>query len=91
MLRYIVCVKYCTMNNDQRHVEGVEASGAYFNVLMAMYVKGVKSGVCGFYTTLYTDYSVLCIQGPSPLQEGRLPASCVVSLVAHQSKEAASF
>ena len=45
VLRYIVCVKYCTMNNDQRFVEGVEASGTYFNVLIAMYVKGVKSGV----------------------------------------------
>ena len=67
-----------------------------------MYVKGVKSGVCGFYTTLYTECrfngthikgieSVLCIQDPLPLREGRLPASCPVSLAVHQSKEAASF
>ena len=42
------------------------------NALNAMYVKGVKSGVCSFYATLYTEYrfnvkgvkSVLCIQGP---------------------------
>ena len=91
VLRYIVCVICCTMNNNQTHVEGVEASGTYFNVLIAIYVKCVKSGVCGFYTTLYTEHSVLFIQDPLPLQEGRLPASCSVGLVVHQSKEAASF
>ena len=43
----------------------------------AIYVKGVKSGVCIFYTTLYIEYrfngthiegvkSVLCIQSPPP-------------------------
>ena len=50
------------------------------NALNAKYVEGVKSGVCDFYATLYTEYrfnvevvkSVLCIQGPSPLQKGRL-------------------
>ena len=43
------------------------------NALNTMYVKGVESGVCCFYTTLYTECrfnfkgvkSVLCIQGPS--------------------------
>ena len=40
----------------------------------AMYVGGVESGVCGFYTTLHTEYSLLmsevskvillCIQWP---------------------------
>ena len=50
------------------------------NALNAVYVKGVESGICGFYTTLYTKYrfnvkgvkSVLCIKGPTLLQEGRL-------------------
>ena len=50
------------------------------NALNAMYVKGIKSGVCSFYTTLYTEYRFnvkgvrreLCIQGLSLLQEGRL-------------------
>ena len=52
-----------------------------------MYVEDVKDGVCGFYATLHTEYCylshscrrrrryysiVLCIQGPSPLQGGRL-------------------
>ena len=48
-----------------------------------MYVKGVKSGVCGFYTTLYTEYrfngthvegvkSVLCIQSPPPGEKAAL-------------------
>ena len=26
----------------------------------AMYVEGVKSGVCGFYTTLHTEYCYSC-------------------------------
>ena len=26
----------------------------------AMYVRGVKSGVCGFYTTLHTEYCYSC-------------------------------
>ena len=26
----------------------------------AMYVGGVESGVCGFYTTLHTEYCYLC-------------------------------
>ena len=48
----------CTMNNWSK----------------AMYVRGIKSGVCGFYTTLHTEYCyscqrcqrciVLCIQWP---------------------------
>ena len=47
----------------------------------AMYVGGVESGVCGFYTILHTEYcyscrrcrkvNVLCIQGPSPLPGGK--------------------
>ena len=47
-----------------------------------MYVGGVESGVCGFYTTLQnrvlllmsevSKVNVLCIQGPSPIQGGRL-------------------
>ena len=68
----------------------------------AMYVEGVESGNCGFYTTLHSEYrfngthvegvkSVLCTQGPSPLQEGRLPTSHPVGLAVHQSEEAASF
>ena len=43
------------MNNDQRHVKGVKASGTNFNVLFAMYVKCFKGGVCSFYVTLYTN------------------------------------
>ena len=49
---------YCTMNNWSN----------------AMYVRGVESGVCGFHTTLHTEYCyscqrcqrciVLCIQWP---------------------------
>ena len=27
-----------------------------FNALNAMYVKDIEDGVCGFYTTLYTEY-----------------------------------
>ena len=43
----------------------------------AMYVGGVESGVCGFYTVLLlmsevSKVNVLCVQGPSPLQGGRL-------------------
>ena len=74
-------ILYCTMNKGSN----------------ALYVKGVESGICVFYTTLYTEYrfngthaedvkSVLCIQGPSPLQEGRLPASHPVGLAVHQSE-----
>ena len=58
-----------------------------------MYVGGVKSGVCGFYTTLLlmlevskvSKVNVLCIQGPFPLQEGRLFiwAFCPVGLAVH--------
>ena len=48
----------------------------------AMYVGGVESGVCGFYTTLHTEYCYSCqrcrrllysvYSGLSPCQEGRL-------------------
>ena len=48
----------------------------------AMYVGGVKSGVCGFYTTLHTEYCysyrrciVLCIQWP--LAPARREGYCV--------------
>ena len=58
-----------------------------FNALNAMYVEDIEDGVCGFYATLHTEYyysfcysrqrcqilcTVLCIQGPSLLQERRL-------------------
>ena len=57
-----------------------------FNALNAMYVEDIEDGVCSFNTTLHTEYcyscqrcwrcqilcTVLCIQGPSLLQEGRL-------------------
>ena len=52
-----------------------------------MYVDTVNTGVCDFYTTLYTVYSILCIQGLLPLQEGRLiVAISPVGLVVHQSE-----
>ena len=41
---------------DQKNVKGVEASGTDFNALIAMYVKGVESGVRGFYATLHTEH-----------------------------------
>ena len=47
----------------------------------AMYVGGVKSGVCGFYTTLHTEYCYSCwrcqrllysvYSGLSPLPGGK--------------------
>ena len=59
-----------------------------FKALSAMYVEDLEDGVCSFYATLHTEYCysshsclkmskmpntiVLCIQGPSPLQGGRL-------------------
>ena len=53
------------------YVEGVKDSLLIVShPLNAMYVKRCqkkeKTGVCGFYTTLYTEYSVLCIQAPHP-------------------------
>ena len=68
-----------------------------------MYVRGVESGVCDFYTTLHrvlllmlevSKVNVLCIQGPSPLQGGRLfiwafrPVGLAVH---HQSVRGGSF
>ena len=51
----------------------------------AMYVGGVKSGVCGFYTTLHTEYCYSCqrcrrllysvYSGLSPLLGGK--AICI--------------
>ena len=50
----------------------------------AMYVEGVESGVCGFYTTLHTEYCYSCWRcqrllyytlytvASRPCQEGRL-------------------
>ena len=48
----------------------------------ATYVGGVKSGVCGFYTTLHTEYCYSCqrcqrllysvYSGLSPLPEGKV-------------------
>ena len=73
---------------DQRHVGGVE--GVKHCTLIpikdqkAIYVGGVESGVCGFCTTLHTEYCYSC-QGcqrllyctlytvaSHPCQEGRL-------------------
>ena len=34
---------------------GLLASGTDFNALIAMFVEGVKSGICSFYATLYTQ------------------------------------
>ena len=55
-----------------------------------MYVDRVNAGVYGFYTTMYTVYNVLCIQGLSPLQEGRLIVTInPIGLVVNQAEEAA--
>ena len=62
------------------------------NALNAMYVDTVDTDDCGYYTILYTVYTVLCIQGLSPLKEGRLIVAIhPVGLVVHQSKKAAVF
>ena len=47
-----------------------------FNALNAMYVKDVKNSVCGFYTTLHTEYcysshSILCNLYTGPLAPAR--------------------
>ena len=67
----------------------------------AMYVGGVESGVCGFYTTLHTEYCYSCrrcqsllysvYSGLSPLPRGKaIWAFCLGGLaVCHWSKEAA--
>ena len=62
-----------------------------FNALNGMYVGDIEDGVCGFYATLYAEYrfmskmsKILCIQWPSPRQEGRLVvAVCPVGLAVH--------
>ena len=69
-----------------------------------MYVKDIEDGVCSFYATLHTEYcyscqrcqilcTVLCIQGPSLFQEGRLfekPSVLWISqFTTSQSEEAA--
>ena len=53
-----------------------------FNALNALYVRDVRDGVCGFYTTPYAEYRFhvkdvedtlySVYSGPSPHQEGRL-------------------
>ena len=56
-----------------------------------MYIKGVESSVCNFYSTLYTVMvhisKVLKVypvyRGPSPLQDGRLEAFHLADLVVH--------
>ena len=47
-----------------------------FNALNAMYVKDVEDRVCGFYTTLHTEYcysshSILCNLHTGPLTPAR--------------------
>ena len=59
------------------------------NVLDAMKVDAVNTGVCGFYATLYVDYSEPCIQSSSPLQDGK-PVQPPILWV-HQSMEADLF
>ena len=72
------------------YVNTVDTGIKAHNALNAMYVDTVNTGVCDFYTTLYTVYSVLCIQGLLPFQEGRLiVAISPVGLVVHQSEGAA--
>ena len=48
----------------KEHVRGVEGV-KHCTVIpikdqKAMYVRGVESGVCGFYTTLHTEYCYSC-------------------------------
>ena len=53
-----------------------------FNALNCIFVRDVRDGVCGFYTTLYAEYRFhvgdvedtlySVYSGPSPHQEGRL-------------------
>ena len=86
--RYIACVKYCTMNNNQRHVKGVKASSTDFNLLcMFKVLKWYLWLLCN------TVYRVQCTQHTEPLalQKGRLPAPHPMDLALHQSEEAVSF
>ena len=73
---------------DQRHVRGVKGVKHCTQIPIkdqkAMYVGGVESGVCGFYTTLHTEYCYSCRRcqrllyctlytvASHPCQEGRL-------------------
>ena len=55
------CLKYCTINKRCLRCETLYCTTNKGS--KTMYVRGVKSGVCGFYTTVYTEYSYSCQRG----------------------------
>ena len=46
--------------------------GTDFNALNAMYVEDIGDGVCGFYTTLYAEYTLYTVAPRPARREGSL-------------------
>ena len=58
-LQLNTCVKYCTKDQRNGMSKMLEIHCTDFNALNAMYVEDVGDGVCGFYATLYAEYSFM--------------------------------
>ena len=65
---------------DQRACWRCQRCETLYCKIIVLYVRGVKSGVCGFYTTLHTEYCCSCwrcqrlysvYSGLSPLPGGK--------------------
>ena len=66
--------------------------GTDFNALNAMYVEDVGDGVCGFYATLYAEYTLYTVAPRPARREGSLLAVRPVGLaVHHQAVRGGSF
>ena len=65
--------------------------GTDFNALNAMYVEDVGDGVCGFYATLYAEYTLYTVAPRPARREGSLQPSVlwVQRFTTKQSEEAA--
>ena len=57
--------------------------------LNAIYIDTVETGVCGFYTTLYTVYSTLYTRPLTPPKRKACTAFHLMGLAVHQSEKAA--
>ena len=70
--KYIAIKYMCRIlykRSKECNVEGVEDTRYRFQCINAMYVEDVGDGVCGFYATLYAEYTLYTV-APCPARRG---------------------
>ena len=71
-LQLNTCVEYCTKDQRNAMSKVSKIHGTDFNALNAMYVEDVGDGVCGFYATLYAEYTLYTVAPRPARREGSL-------------------